>query len=73
MLTLVLGWSWVANLLGPLGWASAAHLPHQHRAAAERKNQWDALMLKNTNKRKLKLNFKAARRLWELFFQRTKT
>lgn len=29
-------------------------------------------MLKNTNKRKLKLNFKAARHLWELFFQRTK-
>lgn len=27
MLTLVLGWSWVANPLGPLGWAPSAGTP----------------------------------------------
>lgn len=58
--------SWVANARGPLGWDLS---PHRHWAAAERKNQWEALMLKNTNKKKLKLNFKAAIPLWELFFQ----
>ena len=75
MLALVLGRSWVASLLGHLGWdLLAGHSPHQHQAAAaERKNQWEALMLKNSNKRKSKLKFKAARHLWELFFQKTKT
>lgn len=54
----------VANARGPLGWDLS---PHQHWRAAERKNQWEALMLKKTNKKKLKLNFKAPRHLWELF------
>lgn len=69
MLSLVLSRSWVASPPGPLGWdLSADRSPHQHQAAAERKNQWESLMLKNANKRKLKFNFKAARHLRELFF-----